>query len=138
MYYPCSENKGADQLRSYCEADLRLCFRICRLLFFPRGGSFVDQTSSNEYVFINTIQFYCKQDMPMCFTTVMEKMSKASKYPYSFVGAPGYNWCFSFASVELDQVGSTVSVKSVFIKEAMEIYVCENITRKHKMRVCST
>ena len=28
MYYPSSENKGADQLRSYCEADLRLCFRI--------------------------------------------------------------------------------------------------------------
>ena len=26
MYYPCSENKGADQLRSYCEADLRLFF----------------------------------------------------------------------------------------------------------------
>ena len=35
LYFPCSENKGADQLRSYCEADLRLCFRICRLLFFP-------------------------------------------------------------------------------------------------------
>ena len=35
MYYPCCENKGADQLRSYCEADLRLCFRICRLLVFP-------------------------------------------------------------------------------------------------------
>ena len=28
MYYPCSKNKGAYQLRSYCEADLRLCFRI--------------------------------------------------------------------------------------------------------------
>ena len=39
VYYPCSENKGADQLRSYCEADLRLCFRICRLLVFPCGGS---------------------------------------------------------------------------------------------------
>ena len=26
MYYPSSENKlGVDQLRSYCEADLRLC-----------------------------------------------------------------------------------------------------------------
>ena len=24
LYYPCSENKGVDQLRSYCEADLRL------------------------------------------------------------------------------------------------------------------
>ena len=38
LYYPCSENKGADQLR---EADLRLCFRICRLLVFSRGGSFL-------------------------------------------------------------------------------------------------
>ena len=27
LYYLSSENKGADQLRSYCEADLRLCFR---------------------------------------------------------------------------------------------------------------
>ena len=35
MYYPCSENKGPDQLRGYREADLRLCFRICRLLVFP-------------------------------------------------------------------------------------------------------
>ena len=35
MYYPSSENKGADQLRGYREADLRLCFRICRLLVFP-------------------------------------------------------------------------------------------------------
>ena len=34
LYYPCSENKGADQLRSYCEADLRLCFRIGENLVF--------------------------------------------------------------------------------------------------------
>ena len=27
LYYLCSENKGADQLRGYREADLRLCFR---------------------------------------------------------------------------------------------------------------
>ena len=39
LYYPSSENKGADQLRGYREADLRLCFRICRLLVFPWGGS---------------------------------------------------------------------------------------------------
>ena len=39
MYYPSSENKGADQLCGYREADLRLCFRICRLLVLPRGGS---------------------------------------------------------------------------------------------------
>ena len=32
LYFPSSENKGADQLRGYREADLRLCFRQCRLL----------------------------------------------------------------------------------------------------------
>ena len=31
MYYLCSGNKGADQVRSYCAADLRLCFRICKI-----------------------------------------------------------------------------------------------------------
>ena len=30
LYYICGENKCADQLRSYCAADLRLCFRICK------------------------------------------------------------------------------------------------------------
>ena len=35
LYYPSSENKGADQLRGYREADLRLCYRLCRLMVFP-------------------------------------------------------------------------------------------------------
>ena len=39
LNYPCSENKGADQLRGYREADLRLCFRLCKLLVFSRTGS---------------------------------------------------------------------------------------------------
>ena len=34
LYYTCSGNKGADQLRGYREADLRLCFRICKMLVF--------------------------------------------------------------------------------------------------------
>ena len=34
LNYWCSENKGADQLRSYCEADLRLCFRIMQIVSF--------------------------------------------------------------------------------------------------------
>ena len=44
MYYPCSENKDADQLRGYREADLRLCFRPCKLLVFSRTGSFNIET----------------------------------------------------------------------------------------------
>ena len=33
-YYLCSENKDADQLCGYREADLRLCFPICKMLLF--------------------------------------------------------------------------------------------------------
>ena len=43
LYYPSSENKGADQLRGYREADLRLCFRLCRLFVFPWGGSIIER-----------------------------------------------------------------------------------------------
>ena len=43
MYYPCSENKGADHLRGYREADLRLCFRIFRSFVFSLGGSYITE-----------------------------------------------------------------------------------------------
>ena len=39
MYYLCSETKGADQLRGYREADLRLCFCIWKKTVFLRRGS---------------------------------------------------------------------------------------------------
>ena len=41
LYYPCSENKVADQLRGYREADLRLCVRICQKPVFSRRGSII-------------------------------------------------------------------------------------------------
>ena len=40
LYYPQGENKGADRFRGYREADLRLCFRIYRLLVFSCCSSF--------------------------------------------------------------------------------------------------
>ena len=33
LYYPSSENKGADQLRGYRKADLRLCFAYAKSRF---------------------------------------------------------------------------------------------------------
>ena len=39
LYYPCSKNKGADQLRGHRKTDLRLCFSICKNLFFSLRGS---------------------------------------------------------------------------------------------------
>ena len=53
MYYPCSENKDADQLRGYREADLRLCFRPCKLLVFSRTGSHF------FYVHENSVSIIC-------------------------------------------------------------------------------
>ena len=56
MYHPCSENKDADQLRGYREADLRLCFRPCKLLVFSRTGSYnictkIHVNSISKYVY---------------------------------------------------------------------------------------
>ena len=34
LYFPSSENKGADQLHSYSEAVLHLCFLLHKLLIF--------------------------------------------------------------------------------------------------------
>ena len=50
LYYPCNEKNGADQLRGYREADLRLCFRICILLVFSCGSS-IDVWTSLYLVF---------------------------------------------------------------------------------------
>ena len=56
LYYLCSENKGADQLRGYREADLRLCFRyICKMLGFSCRGSFASRfVASNRHVYHNS------------------------------------------------------------------------------------
>ena len=58
MYYPCSENKGADQLRGYREADLRLCFRLCKLLVFSCTGSYImsSHEKKKNFVFSSPIE----------------------------------------------------------------------------------
>ena len=48
LYYQCSENKGADQLRGYREADLRLCFRICKKPIFSHNEANLFQAFKYE------------------------------------------------------------------------------------------
>ena len=43
LYYPSSKNKGANQLCSYCTADLRLCFCIGRIWLSHGGAHFTLQ-----------------------------------------------------------------------------------------------
>ena len=65
MYYPCSENKGADQLRGYREADLRLCFRICKKPVFSWRGSFKVQ---NKKIMVFNLQYsqYSDKNFRLC------------------------------------------------------------------------
>ena len=62
LCYPCSVNKGADQLSCYCEADLRLCFRIRRLLVFWCGGSifFLDTLSCAANLLFSFLHMHIK------------------------------------------------------------------------------
>ena len=57
FYYPCRENKGADHLRGYREAGLRLCFHLCKLLFFPCSCSY-SFFLQNLSFHISVINFY--------------------------------------------------------------------------------
>ena len=41
LLYTCSENKGADQLRKYCAADLHLCFRILAKVRFSNDAAHI-------------------------------------------------------------------------------------------------
>ena len=55
LYYPYSENKGADQLRGYHEADLRLCFRICKKSGFLMTRLILLFNSISINLFLNMI-----------------------------------------------------------------------------------
>ena len=47
LYYPSGENKGADQLRGFREADLCLCFQICKNPVFSRRSSYLSEHKSD-------------------------------------------------------------------------------------------
>ena len=55
LYYLCSENKGADELRGHREADLRLCFRISKIPVFSQQGSNSVYRKVNKYPHGNTL-----------------------------------------------------------------------------------
>ena len=63
LYYPYSENKGADQLRGYREADLRLCLRICKKPVFSRR-------SSNLYIYALMLLCVITKTRPCRYTEI--------------------------------------------------------------------
>ena len=49
MYYPCSKNKGADQLQGNCKADLRLCFFAYADCWFSHEAAYIYITVFETY-----------------------------------------------------------------------------------------
>ena len=65
MYYPCSENKGADQLHGYREADLRLCFSHMQKSWFSHDeAQFFHRF--NPTPLPNPAGSYCCLQLPFC------------------------------------------------------------------------
>ena len=85
LYYPYSENKGADQLRSDCAADLRLCFRICKKRFSHNEAQLL-----SLYVY-NQIIIYTEVNIDMWFYGVMvSTLDFESSDPSSNLGRTYY------------------------------------------------
>ena len=71
MYFPCCENKVADQLRSYREADLRLFFRIyakSRFSHDPAQGT--NGCSINQLVMFIFAMRFCTINFDTVFSVV--------------------------------------------------------------------
>ena len=76
MYFLCSKNKAADQVRHYCTVDLCLCFRRCKKQVFSWHNPFVTITrlwsdcwSSHDLsfaVFLCLKKKSSKQNEPRC------------------------------------------------------------------------
>ena len=94
LNYPHSENKGTDQLRSYCAADLRHCFRICKKLVFSYRGSynlhsptgFRDHSMSFSlskivyFTMVDLYDFFLHPDRVFCIITRFNKAYLLSLY----------------------------------------------------------
>ena len=107
MYYPCSENKGADQLRGYREADLRLCFRIGNNPVFSRCGLIITA--------INNVVLFCL-DVKM-----KNKYQIGKKCLYKF--AQNINCWYTLEPSR--HGGSNVYPQSTFwIKNKKDVYLC--------------
>ena len=79
MYYPCSENKGADQLCSYRKADLRLCFSHMQNVRFLKTRliySTKKNLSAIQYIEVDKLQIELNKQM---FAKLISFLTKYNK-----------------------------------------------------------
>ena len=88
LYYLCSENKGADQPRGYREADLRLCFRICKKPFSHDEAQMVSSmwfmTKNNAQIGSITVAEWPLFGGSLCIVTCMNDCSFFHFFHFGF------------------------------------------------------
>ena len=122
MYYPSSENKGADQLRGHREADLRLCFRICRLLVFPRGGSYRLLSARTNKEFFKLVLYVHSQQSRSCWDGLLVTLARFSwSNPNSTFLSPLTHKCSSWISGR-----GRIAIEMSRLVGKPTICICEN------------
>ena len=66
MYYVCSEKKGADKLRGYREAHLRLCFYTCKKPFFHDAAQMSLDLKDISYRYLIMFVFLAQSSTISC------------------------------------------------------------------------
>ena len=83
VYFLCSENRGADQLRGYREADLLLCFRICKKPVFSRRGSFIN-LNSYKHTKLKPVE-YSGEEIQITVNIMAQKLCIVLGFAFIFV-----------------------------------------------------
>ena len=89
LYYLCSENKGTDQLRSYCAADLHLCSHICKkqVLIYSCIVSIV--SSHNKVITVKFLNFKTPENFAVIYLKFEEKNPNLRVHVFSLKDANG-------------------------------------------------
>ena len=76
LYHHCSENKGADQLCGYCEADMPLCFRIyakSQYKWGVKGSTLLEHDSVMMYRLCDNVLTFVLNNMQFQYEPHCEK-----------------------------------------------------------------
>ena len=82
LNYPYGENKGADQLRGYREADVCLCFLMCKKPVFSQRGSFsFTMRSVSSFITASRPSKQRNRAQPVIFPTtlLLDKTSRQNR-----------------------------------------------------------
>ena len=113
LYYLCSENKGADQLGGYREADLRLCFCICKKPVFSQQGSY------SKIGVYRGIHYFLIFALKHRLLVLVRNASMRLQSTHHFVGFMTVQLLYSVNFLSGNHVKANMGSFSLFVQTAM-------------------